>query len=64
MFEIEARAYNYFELIESGNIIDSSLWVNYIQWSNQLTGKSVKVRKCIRRLKQAHANLSDYFNKK
>ena len=59
----EAVAFNYFTLIESGNIIDSILWVRYIQLSNQLTGKSVKVKKCIRRVKQAHANLSDYFKK-
>lgn len=63
MFDLEVKAYNYYTLIEDSKMIDSSLWVEYIQLSNSLTGKSVKVRKCIRRLKQAHNNLSDYFKK-
>ena len=64
MSDIELKAYNYFTLIEDSKMIDSSLWVQYIQYSNNLTGKSVKVRKCVRRLKQAHNNLSDYFKLK
>lgn len=64
MSDIEERAYNYYLVLEEYNELDSTLWVTYINWSNELTSKDVKVRKCIRRLKQAHANLSDYFKQK
>jgi hypothetical protein len=40
--------------------LTSDKWVRYIILSNELTGKAVKVRKCIRRVKQAHAYYSDY----
>ena len=56
-----AIAFNYYTLIEEGKLIAPEYWVRYIMISNEITGKSVKVKKCIRRLKQAHANLSDYY---
>ena len=63
---LETTAYNYFTQIEHYGLagLDSSLWVTYIQIGNELTGKSVKVKKCARRLKQNHTYLSDYFRKK
>ena len=59
----ELIVFNYFNNIEEFGIagLDSSLWVSYIILGNELTGKNVKVRKCVRRLKQNHAYLSDYF---
>ena len=64
--ETEAKAYNYFINIEEYGLdgLDSSLWVNYIMLGNELHKKNVKVKKCVRRLKQNHAYLSDYFKNK
>ena len=59
----EAEVFNFWTLIEEGKIIDSSLWVRYIIAGNKLTGKKVKEKKCIRRLKQNQAFLSDYWKK-
>jgi len=44
--------------------LTSDKWVRYIILSNELTNKNVVVRKCIRRVKQAHAYYSDYRNGK
>ena len=63
--DINARAYNYYTIIEEDgyNAIDVSLWINYITWSNVLTGKKAHEKTCIRQLKRGHANLSDDFKK-
>ena len=62
----ELIAFNYYSNIEEYGLagLDSSLWVQYIILGNELTEKSVKVRKCSRRVKQIHSHLSDYFKQK
>jgi len=64
MSDIEIEAFNYYTIINSGVILDSSLWIRYITLSNELTNKNVEKKKCSRRLKQAHTYLSDYFKLK
>jgi hypothetical protein len=65
MNEQEVKAYNYFYIVEHNfNDLSNTLWVDYITTVNNVTGSTVKVRKCVRRLKQAHAQMSNFINAK
>jgi len=52
-----------FNNLEATHHLEAALWEWYITESNKLTGKKVRVKKCFRRVKQAHAHLSDYYAK-
>ena len=63
----ETIAYNYYtNIVEYGlkKGLDSSLWVQYIILSNDLTQFNIPVRKCYNRALRAHTYLSDYFKQK
>lgn len=50
-----------FNIMEDKLSIPNKDYERYIVLSERLTGKKIGARRCIRRVKRAHAYLSDYL---
>ena len=65
--ETEAKAFNYYTLIEENGVagLHPDLYYEYLSLLQQLTGKVIPYRKgCSNRIKKAQHFFSDYFKNK
>jgi len=71
MVSLEAKAFNYFTIIEDEWIksrrfgLDPTLFHEYLELCYQITGHRIPFRKgCTNRVRRAHTYFSDYFKQK